>query len=250
MVLYGVQVMQPFAGGFTKSAGIPVEGPPPPGGDRPAWLLEDDVVGIDFMAQELWTGTELITDLTTVMGTFGPYNPARGGTADGYNFGDWTEAGDYTLEWVSDIPALVAGGNFAVRMDFEITPDFYNICLAQFWGLGGNGADVICWGGDSTLDDFFTACDWYGDYSHRIGALAANTPYRLVASNNSGGWRSTLNGAITVVDPTHTPGPIDQVYIGTDGSHHWNGTLRRMIFRPNEMGDTACRDWCNATYPT
>lgn len=222
---------------------------PPPGGDPvPDWLDDLDQPAIDgggggvsFADGEAYINGQLITDLSQI---FTGYEPSRK-TVEGYDFGEVDT--EHFLEWEVDLLALVASMDFAFRVEFRLKNGFGNLGIASFGDQALTfGADAYMFG--SSGDDALQVLDWSGVGTPSGVPILHNTWYTLASSNNPEGWRTSVNGAASVLDDTQTVGTCDRVTIGAaaNDAMFFPGTIRKLTFRPNGMNDAALRAWSSA----
>lgn len=233
---------------------------------RPSWLSTDDYGGMDFTAGtygEYYFGDDrvLVTDLSDILihdtgDTQLPVQTSRF-TADGYDFGDFAYKmanGSFWLRYKPEkIPSVIQSWDWSVRVDLKAAASYYYIGLLAAWRDDGGAWEGVDMYHDTGYGPTgFIVSDYNGDYSHVVGPMTAGVAYEMVTSNNTEGWRTTWNGGVSVLDPTQTeyvaPG-CNTMWIGRASlGGIWDGTIKRVIFRANEMDDTAVRAWANETY--
>ena len=230
-------------------AAIAAGGGGDPGGGEmdpiPDWLddLDPAIVeagggGFELSEGEAYINGVHITDLSQV---FPDYDPTKK-TVLGYDFGDFNS--NHFLTWELNLLALVASFDFAFRIEFRPSPaNFFDLPLLNFDGGGSVSADAMIEGGTGNTG-LWVADGPAGDQGQYMGPIVHNTNYRLASSNNADGWRSSLNGAATVLDPVQTNGTCERVFVGfNNGNKRMNGHIKKLTFQPNGMSDAAIRAW-------
>jgi hypothetical protein len=215
-------------------------------GDGPAWLPAGAVAGVDYTQGQAWLFDTLITDLTTIHGN-GPI-PALAS----FDPAAITAAGMAVTEANTNRPC--ATGAFAdvfLACDFCVMFEWDQLAYPTgIYGVfvhplenGGDADEIVAQHAGELSGDTLGAATWTdannGEFK-TAGIVDDNAHNKIAASANAAGWLTSLNGAAASLDspvtPTLTGVPVF-VSIGCrrDGSRVLNGTIRRVIFYPNEQ---------------
>lgn len=213
------------------------------GNGAPAWLPEGAVAGVDYTEGEAWLFDTLITDLSTIHG-------AAGDPPVGFDPAAVTAAGMAVTEANSNRPhATNQLEDVFLAMDFCVVFDWDQLDYPT--GLYGTFLDLTENEGAanqvraSLEGDFGSAGNavWTdannGEFAV-LGVAVENGHNKIAASANAAGWLSSLNGATAVLDSPVTPGLVDGPIaaigcVRQSGVDVLNGTIRRVIFYPNEQ---------------
>lgn len=213
------------------------------GAGAPAWLPEGAVAGVDYTEGEAWLSDTLITDLSTIHGDSS--NPSNGQfdptaiTAAGMAV---TMANTNRPTATNELSDVFFTNDFCMLYDWDQL-DYNEITGGLFFTANEDGGDSnYTFAKVGQTGDVIWADGNNGQYN-TIGTVTENARNKVAASANAAGWLVSLNGATAVADTPVTPpmtSPPLKVKIGCktasgDNAEPLNGTIRRIIFYPNEQ---------------
>lgn len=207
-------------------------------GGAPAWLPEGAVAGVDYTEGEAWLFDTLITDLSTIHGDggIGEFDPAAI-TAAGMAV---TNANTNRPAATNELAEVILANDYCVLFDWDALTFNNPPSSAIFLYADESGAGNFINAQLRTSSGNVQWCDGNNGNFNTVGVATQNTRNKVAASANADGWLASLNGTTASLDGPVTPAlvsPPVRVFIGcsSSGGAALNGTIRRIIFYPNEQ---------------
>jgi hypothetical protein len=227
--LYGVG----GCGGHQQAFGHRLGG----GGGAPAWLPEGAVAGVDYTEGEAWLFDTLITDLSTIHGNHasGNFDPAAI-TAAGMAV---TIANANRPAATNELADVFLACDFCILMDFDLLADSNDPGYLIYAAELGGAFNFLYTNYDSPTGEVTWTDGGNGEFI--AGSPVTFSARNKVASSaNAAGWLTSVNGATATLDTPVTPALVGLPVFASIGANNGgigplNGTIRRIIFYPNEQ---------------